>query len=71
MRDALWYGDGTKLNLYYRNEQGKMCTTGVYEVMDAYSETLLGYDIAPNENFDCRIVPTAWPWKFPAAVPTR
>lgn len=52
MRDALWYGDGTKLNLYYRNEQGKMCTTGVYEVMDAYSETLLGYDIAPNENFD-------------------
>ena len=54
MRDALWYGDGTKLNLYYRNEQGKMCTTGVYEVMDAYSETLLGYDIAPNENFDCQ-----------------
>lgn len=54
MRDALWYGDGTKLNLYYKNEQGKMCTTSVYEVMDAYSETLLGYDIAPNENFDCQ-----------------
>lgn len=52
MRDALWYGDGTKLNLYYKNEQGKMCTTSVYEVMDAYSETLLGYDISPNENFD-------------------
>ena len=52
MRDALWYGDGTKLNLYYKNEQGKMCTTSVYEVMDTYSETLLGYDIAPNENFD-------------------
>ena len=52
LRDALWYGDGTKLNLYYKNEQGKMCTTSVYEVMDAYSETLLGYDIAPNENFD-------------------
>lgn len=52
MRDALWYGDGTKLNLYYKNDRGKMCTTGVYEVMDAYSETLLGYDIAPNENFD-------------------
>lgn len=52
MRDALWYGDGTKLNLYYRNGQGKMCTTSVYEVMDAYSETLLGYDIAPGENFD-------------------
>lgn len=51
MRDALWYGDGTKLNLYYRDGQGKMRTTSVYEVMDAYSETLLGYDIAPNENF--------------------
>lgn len=52
MRDALWYGDGTKLNLYYKNEQGKMCTTSVYEVIDVYSEVLLGYDIAPNENFD-------------------
>lgn len=29
-----------------------MCTTSVYEVMDAYSEVFLGYDIAPNENFD-------------------
>lgn len=52
MRDALWYSDGTKLNLYYRNEAGKMCTTSVYEVMDAYSETLIGYDIAPKETFD-------------------
>lgn len=52
MRDALWYGDGTKVNLYYKNEAGKMCTTSVYEVMDAFSETLLGYDIAPNEAFD-------------------
>lgn len=54
MRDSLWYGDGTKLNLYYKNEQGKMCTTNVYEVMDVYSETLLGYDIAPTETFDCQ-----------------
>lgn len=51
-RDSLWYADGTKLNLYYRDENGKMCTTSVYEVMDAYSEVLLGYDIAPNERFD-------------------
>lgn len=29
-RDALWYGDGTKLNLYYRNEDGKVRTTQVY-----------------------------------------
>lgn len=52
MRDSLWYSDGTKLNLYYRNEAGKMCTTSVYEVMDAYSEVFLGYDIAPGEKFD-------------------
>lgn len=32
MRDALWYGDGTKLNLYYRDEDGNVRTTGVYEV---------------------------------------
>ena len=52
IRDALWYSDGTKLNLYYRNAENKMCTTSVYEVMDAYSETLIGYDIAPKETFD-------------------
>lgn len=52
MRDSLWYSDGTKINLYYKNEQGKMCTTSVYEVMDAYSETFLGYDIAPHETFE-------------------
>ncbi|KAA6339744.1 hypothetical protein EZS27_012342 [termite gut metagenome] len=53
-RDALWYGDGTKLNLYYRDEHNKMRTISVYEVMDAYSETLLGYDIAPTEGFECQ-----------------
>lgn len=52
IRDALWYSDGTKLNLYYRNADKKMCTTSVYEVMDAYSEALIGYDIAPKETFD-------------------
>ncbi len=24
MRDALWYGDGTKINLFYRDESGKV-----------------------------------------------
>lgn len=52
VRDAVWYSDGTKLNLYYKDTQGKMRTTSVYEVMDAYSEVLLGYDIAPGECFD-------------------
>jgi hypothetical protein len=55
MRDALWYGDGTKLNLYYKAyENGKLVvrTTAVYEVMDAYSEVLLGYHISDTENWE-------------------
>ncbi|MEG0807637.1 MAG: kinase [Alistipes sp.] len=55
LRDALWYGDGTKLNLYYkgRDKDGNLVkmTTQVYEVIDAYSEMLLGHCIAPTENF--------------------
>jgi len=58
MRDALWYGDGTKLNLYYKayDESGslKVRTTQVYEVMDAYSEVLLGYHISDSENYDAQ-----------------
>ena len=53
-RDALWYGDGTKLNLYYRDEDGKMRTTMVYEVVDAYSEVLLGYYISDHEDFEAQ-----------------
>lgn len=50
-RDALWYGDGTKLNLYYRDEDGQVRTTGVYEVIDAYSEVFLGYFISDTEDY--------------------
>lgn len=56
-RDALWYGDGTKLNLFYKAyEGGKLVvkTTQVYEVMDAYSETLLGYHISDSENYEAQ-----------------
>jgi hypothetical protein len=49
-RDARWEGDGTKLNLYYR-ENDKRCTCTVYEVMDTYSEALLGYWISETENY--------------------
>lgn len=54
-RDSLWYGDGTKLNLYYKvyTPQGvRMATLWVFEVVDAYSECLLGYDIATTETFE-------------------
>lgn len=58
LRDALWYADGTKLNLYYKayDENGKLQvrTTQVYEVMDAFSETMLGYFISDRENFNAQ-----------------
>lgn len=55
MRDSLWYGDGTKLNLFYKDyEGGKLVvkTAFVYEVADAFNDTLLGYAIGKTENFD-------------------
>lgn len=57
VRDALWYGDGTKLNLYYRATEGGRTvikTMQVYEVMDAYSEVLLGYHISESENYEAQ-----------------
>ncbi|MDL2243732.1 transposase family protein [Bacteroidales bacterium OttesenSCG-928-J19] len=58
LRDSLWYGDGTKLNLYYKayDAKGKtvMCSTQVYEVIDAFSEVLLGYHISDTENYEAQ-----------------
>ena len=57
-RDSLWYADGTKLNLFYKayDEKGKLQvrTTQVYEVMDAFSETFLGYFISDSENYEAQ-----------------
>lgn len=53
-RDSLWYGDGTKLNYYYRDENGKVATCSVYEVVDVYSEVLLGYHISTNEDYEAQ-----------------
>lgn len=55
MPNSLWYGDGTKLNLYYKEYDKKRKrmvarTTDVYEVMDACTETFLGYSFG-QENF--------------------
>lgn len=57
MRDSLWYGDGTKLNLYYkelvpgpRGGTWRVKTLQVYEVIDAYSEVFLGYSVCETEN---------------------
>lgn len=54
MRDSLWYGDGTKLNFYYADENGKMATCQVYEVMDAFSEVFLGYHVSKTEDFEAQ-----------------
>jgi hypothetical protein len=54
MRDSLWYSDGTKVNLYYLDEDGKVQTTSVYEVMDTYSEVFLGYHISKTEDFEAQ-----------------
>ena len=54
MRDALWYGDGTKINLYYRDEDGKVRTTSVYEVIDAATEVFLGFCISDNEDYEAQ-----------------
>ena len=56
MRDGLWYSDGTKLNLYYQDENGKIATINVYEVMDAYSELLLGFHISKTENYEAQFM---------------
>ncbi len=53
--DTLWYGDGTKVNLYYKvYTQGgyRLGTTNVFEVCDAASEVLLGYHISEKETFE-------------------
>jgi hypothetical protein len=54
MRDSIWYGDGTKMNFYYLDSEGKMATTSVYEVIDVYSECLLGHHISKTEDFEAQ-----------------
>lgn len=54
MRDVLWYGDGTKINLYYRDADGKVRTTSVYEVMDAATEVFLGFCISDTEDYEAQ-----------------
>lgn len=54
MRDGLWYSDGTKLNYYYQDEEGNIATTSVYEVMDVYSEVMIGYAFCKTENYQAQ-----------------
>lgn len=54
LRDTLWYGDGTRLNLYYRDERGDRRSLSVYEIIDAATEVLLGYHISESENHEAQ-----------------
>ena len=54
-RDAIWYGDGTRINIYYKayvNGKYQAAAAQVFEVVDAYSEALIGYHISDRENFE-------------------
>lgn len=55
-RDALWYIDGTKVNLYFQfwNEKTRrreIGTTNCIYVMDAYSEVFVGWFMCEQETF--------------------
>lgn len=54
IRDSLWYSDGTKLNYFYQDAQGKRQTCQVYEVIDSFSEVFLGYHISKSEDYDAQ-----------------
>lgn len=54
MRDSLWYSDGTKLNYFYTDDDGKIKTMQVYEVMDTFSEVFLGYHISKTEDHEAQ-----------------
>ena len=53
--NALWYGDGTRLNLFYKHYKDgryQLATLNVYEVIDAASEVFLGCHVSNTENFE-------------------
>lgn len=55
VRDALWYGDGTRLNLFYKayvDGSYRVATLNVFEVVDAASEVFLGCHISNTESFE-------------------
>lgn len=55
-RDALWYIDGTKVNLYFKYwdkqaRRTKVGTTSCIYVMDAFSEVFVGHYVCEQETF--------------------
>lgn len=53
-RDALWCSDGTKLNYWYRTDDGQKAMLKVYLIMDVYSEAIIGHSFSAKENFQAQ-----------------
>ncbi|MEI3423276.1 MAG: hypothetical protein V8R91_20740 [Butyricimonas faecihominis] len=49
-RDAVWCGDGTKVNLFYITPSGKAAKLNVYAIVDAHSGYWLGWDISEESD---------------------
>ncbi|WP_044213813.1 hypothetical protein, partial [Flammeovirga sp. OC4] len=48
-RNALWNGDGTKVNYYYKDARGNIkANLDFYVIIDAHSERILGYSFTTN-----------------------
>lgn len=50
MRDAVWCGDGTKVNLFYIAPGGKSARLNVYAIVDAHSGYWMGWDISEESD---------------------
>lgn len=48
--DDFWQGDGTAIDLAFRNEEGKLGMATVYIVIDVLSECILGYSLRNGLN---------------------
>lgn len=50
-RDSLWCSDGTKLNFFYRDDEGKVSAAQqCYLVVDVFSEAIIGWSIDTRED---------------------
>lgn len=72
MPNALWYGDGTRLNLFYKayvDGRYQVATLNVYEVIDAASEVFLGCYISNTESFETLYEATRNALEFAGCMP--
>lgn len=53
-RDALWCSDGTKLNYWYRTDDGQKALLKVYLIIDVFSEAIIGHSFSTKENFQAQ-----------------